>query len=197
AATLGLRAWRPEAAGPLEPSGLDTKDEEALWNEARSAAFPLVSARREQEAAREEVDLARRERLPVPVLSAGGEFTLDAQSTSFVAGLSMALPVFDRGPGGLAPAPAPAHRPAPELAARTAEARADLHRAVAVLGQRRDTLERLDRDVLSRLPEMRQMSEDAYREGQADILDLLDALRSRTSAQMARLDALESVVLAE
>jgi hypothetical protein len=61
----------------------------------------------------------------------------------------------------------------------------------------RDALAALDRDVMGRLPDVGRMSEDAYREGQADILDLLDALRARTSAQITRLDAIEAVVQSE
>lgn len=197
AATLGLPGWRPAAAGPLEPAGLTATDEEALWNEAQNNAPALMAARRDQEAARQEIEVARHERLPVPVLSAGGEFTQDAESTSFVAGLSVALPILDRGQGPIARATARSGAADLELAARTAETRARLHGAVAVLAQRRDTLERLDRDVMGRLTEVRQMSEEAYHEGQTDILDLLDAHRSRAGARLARLDALEALIQAE
>jgi outer membrane protein TolC len=41
------------------------------------------------------------------------------------------------------------------------------------------------------------MSEDAYREGASDILDLLDASRTRAAARQARLDAVEALVQAE
>jgi len=197
AATLGLPGWRPTAEGSLEPAGLIATDEEALWNQAQNNEPALVAARRDQEAARQEIEVARHERLPVPVLSAGGEFTQDAESTSFVAGLSLALPILDRGQGPIARATARSGAADLELAARTAETRARLHGAVAILAQRRDTLERLDRDVMGRLPEVRQMSEEAYHEGQTDILDLLDALRSRAAARLARLDALEALIQVE
>jgi len=197
AAALGIPGWRPEAAGTLTPIGLADADEAALWSEA-SAAWPaLVAARSDAAAARGGVDLARHERLPVPVLSAGGRFTRDEDSTSLLAGVSLALPVFDHGQGALARANARADAAGLEVAARTAETRADLHRALAVLRQRRDALEALDRDVMGRLPEVGRMSEDAYREGQADILELLDALRARSGAQLTRLDALEAVVQSE
>jgi outer membrane protein TolC len=41
------------------------------------------------------------------------------------------------------------------------------------------------------------MAEDAYREGSADILELLDANRSLRDLQIARVQQLESVKLAE
>jgi outer membrane protein, heavy metal efflux system len=197
AATIGVPGWRPVASGALQPIGLDTGNEDALWAEAQAHLAALDAARREQQAAHQSIDLARRERLPVPVLSAGGQFTQDAQSDSFLAGLSLPIPLTDRGQGPIARATARAAQADLELAARTAEVRADLHRALAVLAEKRRTLERLDRDVMGRLPEVRRMSEDAYREGQSDILDLLDAARSRTAAEMARVDAVVGVMEAE
>jgi cobalt-zinc-cadmium efflux system outer membrane protein len=197
AGTLGVPGGRPVASGALQPIGLDIGNEDALWSEAQAHLAALDAARREQEAAHQSIDLAKRERLPVPVLSAGGQFTQDAQSDSFLAGLSLPIPLTDRGQGPIARATARAAQADLELAARTAEVRADLHRALAVLTERRRTLETLDRDVMGRLPEVRRMSEDAYREGQSDILDLLDAARSRTAAELARVDAVVGVMEAE
>ncbi|HUD72643.1 MAG TPA: TolC family protein [Dongiaceae bacterium] len=197
AAAIGLPAWRPEAAGTLEPLGLAGSDEAALWADASAALPDLVAARRDEAAARGDVERERRERLPVPVLTAGGQFTHDEESTSYIAGLAIPLPVFDRGQGELARAGARADAAALEVAARSAEARADLHSALGILRTRRDALDALDRDVIGRLPEVARMSEDAYHEGQADILDLLDAQRARTGALLTRLDALEAVAQAE
>jgi cobalt-zinc-cadmium efflux system outer membrane protein len=197
AGTLGVAGWRPVASGALQPMGLDMANEEALWSDVRTRLASLGSARHEQEAAHQAIDLAKRERLPVPVLSAGGQFTQDAKSTSFVAGLSLPIPLTDRGQGPIARATARAAQADLELQARTAEARADLHRVIAVLSERRQTLDKLDQDVMGRLPEVRRMSEDAYREGQSDILDLLDASRSRTAAELARVDAVVGVMEAE
>jgi outer membrane protein TolC len=44
---------------------------------------------------------------------------------------------------------------------------------------------------------LRRMSEDAYREGGADILELLDAMRSVKDIQIAHVQQLESSKLAE
>jgi outer membrane protein TolC len=44
---------------------------------------------------------------------------------------------------------------------------------------------------------LRQMAEDAYREGSADILELLDAMRSLKDIQLAHVQQLESTKLAE
>ena len=47
-----------------------------------------------------------------------------------------------------------------------------------MLKKRREALQAFEGAVAERLPTLRRMAEDAYREGSADILDLLDANRS-------------------
>ncbi|HYV18912.1 MAG TPA: TolC family protein [Verrucomicrobiae bacterium] len=197
ATIVGVPGWHPAATGELAPEGIDAQDEETLWQAASQQLPALQAARRESEAARAGIDLAKKERLPVPVLQAGGQFTQDAASDSFVAGLSLGLPVFDRGQGEIARASARSGAAELESAALAAETRADLDRALAVLRERRGALDQLDRDVMGRLPDLRRMSEDAYREGASDILDLLDASRTRAAARQARLDAVEALVQSE
>lgn len=197
ATLVGVPGWHPAAVGELVPEGIDARDEEGLWQAAQERLPALLAARRESEAARAGIDLAKKERLPVPVLQAGGQFTQDAASDSFVAGLSLGLPVWDRGQGEIARASARSGAVELETAALAAETRADLDRALAVLRERRGTLDQIDRDVMGRLPDLRRMSEDAYREGASDILDLLDASRTRAAARQARLDAVEALVQAE
>ena len=50
---------------------------------------------------------------------------------------------------------------------------------------------------MQRIPTLRRMAEDAYREGSADILELLDANRSLRDFQLTRVQQLEGVKLAE
>jgi cobalt-zinc-cadmium efflux system outer membrane protein len=77
------------------------------------------------------------------------------------------------------------------------EARAEIERAANVLKKRRDALQALESAVMGRIPTLRRMAEDAYREGRADILELLDANRSLKDFQLARVQQLEAVKLAE
>jgi cobalt-zinc-cadmium efflux system outer membrane protein len=105
--------------------------------------------------------------------------------------------VFDRNQGAVARARSRAEEATLERKAIEAEARADLTRAVEVAAQRRAALAELDSAVSSRLPEMRGMAEAAYREGQGDILELLDAFRSLTATRLARVDAFASAAHAE
>ncbi|HET8948783.1 MAG TPA: TolC family protein, partial [Candidatus Polarisedimenticolia bacterium] len=132
ATIVGVPGWHPVAAGELAPEGIDAQDEEGLWQAASQRLPALLAARRASEAARAGIDLAKKERLPVPVLQAGGQFTEDAASDSFVAGLSLGLPVFDRGQGEIARASARSGAAEIEAAALAAETRADFDRALAV-----------------------------------------------------------------
>jgi outer membrane protein, heavy metal efflux system len=66
-----------------------------------------------------------------------------------------------------------------------------------VLARRREALDELETRVVQRVPSLRRMSEDAYREGGADILELLDAMRSAKDIQIAHVQQLESAKLAE
>jgi len=203
AALLGFPEWRPRAVGELRPAApgdpnyIDTADIEGLWSRAQQLRPALVAAKRSEAAARADLDLARRESLPVPVLSAGAALGQDAGNTTAVAGLSFPLPLFDRGQGPIARARAQQHAAELELQALREESHAELQRSVAVLERRREAMAELEKQVMERLPEMRRMAEDAYREGQGGILELLDALRSLTSVRQIHLDDLEAVKLAE
>jgi outer membrane protein TolC len=58
-------------------------------------------------------------------------------------------------------------------------------------------LTELETHVVQRVLMLRRMSEDAYREGGADILELLDAMRSVKDIEIAHVQQLESAKLAE
>ena len=81
--------------------------------------------------------------------------------------------------------------------AGVAEARAEIEHAATVLKKRRDALLAFDGAVSERVPTLRRMAEDAYREGSADLLELLDANRSLKDFQLARVQQLEAVTLAQ
>jgi cobalt-zinc-cadmium efflux system outer membrane protein len=196
AAELGLPGWSPRADGVFEQSGVST-DVTMLWETAQQRRPSLVSLRQQQAAARGGLFLARRERLTVPVLSGGTQLTQDVQGTSAFFGLSVPLPFFDRNQGAIAKATAQIDASTLSIEAGLAEARAEIERAATVLAQRRDSLSSFETAVMVRIPTLRRMAEDAYREGSADILELLDANRSLRDFQLSRVQQLEAVKLAE
>jgi cobalt-zinc-cadmium efflux system outer membrane protein len=123
--------------------------------------------------------------------------TQNVNGTSTFFGFSMPLPLFDRNQGAIAKANAQLRAQDLALDAELAEAHADIERATTVLAKRRAALNELETRVVQRIPMLRRMSEDAYREGGADILELLDAMRSVKDIQIAHVQQLESSKLAE
>jgi len=197
ATLLGFPGWSPRAAGTLEPNAAVSTDVETLWGTAQQQRPSLVALRQQQAVARGGLFLARRERLPVPAFSAGTQLTQNVTGTSTFLGFSLPLPFFDRGAGAIAKATSQIRAQDLALDAELAEARADIERATTVLAKRRAALNELETRVVERVPALRRMSEDAYREGGADILELLDAMRSVKDIQIAHVQQLESAKLAE
>lgn len=196
AALLGLPGWRPRAVGKLGSLGVDL-DIDTLWTKAEQANPSIEAARRDELAADAVIERARRERWPVPTVSWGPLFTTDPYGLASSVGVSIAVPLFDRGQGPIAQAVAQKRTATLLRQAVTAETRAELERAAGLLTQRRATLATFEREVLSRLPTLRQMAEDAYRGGKSTILELLDATRSRTELQLSHLDLIAGVMQAE
>lgn len=195
ATELGFPGWQPRARGELTPNELPPSLEQ-LW--AKAQRRPAVAAARAREAsARGGLDLARRERQPVPSLALGTLLTQQEGSASVYLGLSVPLPVFDYGRGALARAGAEVTAEARALEATLAESRAELERAQLVLLQRRETLRQVEEHLVGKLPTLRALAEQSYLGGGSGILDLLDALRSLREIRLVHLERLESVKVAE
>jgi outer membrane protein, heavy metal efflux system len=197
ATLLGFPGWSPRAIGNLDPNQAVPTDVDTLWVTAQQRRPSLVAIRRQQAAARGGLFVAERERLPVPAFSAGTQMTHEVTGTSTFFGFSMPLPLFDRNQGAIAKATAQIRAQDLALDAELAEARADIERATTVLAKRRAALTELESRVVQRVPMLRRMSEDAYREGGADILELLDAMRSVKDIEIAHVQQLETAKLAE
>jgi cobalt-zinc-cadmium efflux system outer membrane protein len=196
AALLGFPGWSPRATGSLTPTDVPT-DADTLWQTAQTRRPSIAAIRQQQAASRGGLFLARRERLPVPAVSGGAQLTNDVAGQSIFFGLSTPLPFFDRNQGAIAKATAQIDADQKALDAELAESRAEVERAATVLLKRREALTRLEGQVVQRTPMLRQMAEDAYREGSADILELLDAMRSLKDIQLTHVQQLESTKLAE
>lgn len=196
AVLVGLPGWSPRATGELR-IGTVTENAGELWDAAQQRLPSLAALRQQQSASRSNLFLAGRERMPVPAISAGGQTTRDVNGTSAFIGLSIPLPLFDRSQGALARASAQVSAADLKLVASAAEARAELDRATSVLRLRRAALESFDATVANRTPALRQMAEDAYREGAADILELLDANRTLREIRLTRVQQVEDIAVAE
>lgn len=196
AALLGFPGWHPRAEGELRLDNIQT-DLGALWQTAQQRRPSLLTLRQQVAAARGSLLLAQRERLPVPAVSGGVQNTNDVSGTSTFFGVTVPLPLFDRGQGAIAAANAQTNLANLAVTAEEAEVRAEIERAAGLLKQRREALDFLEKSVVQRTPALRQMAEAAYREGSSEIIDLLDALRQLKDVQIAHVLQLESTKLAE
>lgn len=196
AALLALPGWSPRALGTLDV-GTTSTDIEQLWQTAQARRPSLITLKQQQASARGGLALARRERLPVPAVSGGTQQTQNVNGTSAFFGVSVPLLVFDHNQGAVAKAAAQLEASNLQITAGLAAAHAEVEHAATVLKQRRETLHAFDTAVGDRLPTLRRMAEDAYREGSADILELLDANRSLRDLQATRIQQLEAVKVAE
>lgn len=185
-ALLGFPDWKPQAKGALAPIGVSA-DVNTLWLQAEQNNPELESARRETIAADSGLERARRERWPVPSLMLGTAFTDQPYGNATYAGVSVDLPIFDRGQGGMARASAEKHASVLKHELLLASTKQELERAVDVLVSRRKTLSKFEHSVLDPLPMLKQMAEDAYRLGKTGLLELLDSSRSSTEIRLNHL----------
>jgi outer membrane protein, heavy metal efflux system len=191
AVVLGLPEFVPRAVGDLGPSKLPQ-------GPAAPRAVPeLAAAEAGEKSALARLEVARRERIPSPVVGAGALFTTDGFTLSAVLGLSMDLPLFDRGQGAVARADAEVFRAARTREAVLAETRGERRRAEQTLVLRRGTLRAFQEQAVARLPRLQQMAEDAYQNGRGTVLDLLDTLRSVAETRLFELELEKAAALAE
>jgi cobalt-zinc-cadmium efflux system outer membrane protein len=150
----------------------------------------LRAAQLREEAARRSLSAAGRGWVPTPTLTAGAVTADlgDQTGTGYVAGLSLTIPIFDRGQGERA-------RAAAERQLAEAEARQLQRQIPGTVQLAHDTLvarieqaRRLATGQLDRLDTILRAAETAFREGDASVVEMLDAHRA---ARAVRLRALE------
>ena len=194
AALLGLRDWRPKAAGnltPLPPELFERKSDLAAESPA------VILANREEQAAQSGIELAQRERWPIPSVTAGRSWTSEPYGAANFVGLTVEVPIFDSKRGQVAKAEADARAAALKRQITVAETAANLERYAAVIQARQDALKRFTRDVAAQLETLNTMAEDAYRLGRTSIFELLDSVRSRQELRQTQIELVAGVLEAQ
>jgi len=143
------------------------------------------------------VEVARRERWPVPSVSAGRAWTSDPFGSANFLGLSVEIPILDTRRGQLAKAESDAVAATLRRELTQAEVAANLGRLAGVIISREAALQQFEREAAAKLPLLKQMAEDAYRLGRGTILDLLDATRSRNELRQTRIDLAAALLEAQ
>ncbi len=193
---LGIPAWYPRAEGEFKQLGV-TGNPDAMWSELERTQPAIEAARREEAASVKNIDLQRRERWPVPSITAGTVAIQNYYSISTSVGLTMPIPIFDWGQGQMARAEARSQQARLQKEAVVASTQAELKRAMRLLEHRRSALQTFESDVFARIPTLKQMSEDAFRDGQAQLIELLDATRARFEVKLTHIDMQEAVIQSE
>lgn len=143
----------------------------------------------ETQAARAEAKLARRERIPTPVASAGyknervapGEQTFDG----FVAGVSIPLPLWDRRGGAVQAAEAEARREAAETEARRRQVAREAREAYEAVRRTDEQVASLRAQLGDEARAALRAAEAAYAEGEITLVEWLDAVRAYQEAEAA------------
>lgn len=193
---VGIPDWNPRAEGELAPIGVRGRADE-MWKHVEKTQPAVVAAREHEAYSNRAIDLVKRERFPVPSVTFGTVAIQNYYSVSTTAGITVPLPIFDWGQGPIARAKANRQRAQREKEAVVATSRAELQRALRLLEHHRRTLDAFDRDVVAKLPDLTRMAEDSFRAGEAQLIDLLDATRTRFEVELARVDMVEKIVHAE
>jgi cobalt-zinc-cadmium efflux system outer membrane protein len=196
AALLGLQNWRPRATGELRPMVLGA-DALASPRERAGTSPASITALREETAAQSGVEVARRERWPVPAVSAGRAWTSEPFGAANFLGLSVEIPILDTRRGPLAKAEADARTAAFRRELAVSEVATNLERYANVIAARQAALQRFQDEASARLPVLKQMAEDAYRFGRSSIFELLDSTRSRFDLHQTRIDLVAGLVEAQ
>jgi cobalt-zinc-cadmium efflux system outer membrane protein len=186
AALAGAGGWRPQAQGSLEslrpPPSVDA---DALLDKSPV----LQTARAETRAAEARIELAQRERFPVPSIGVGRTWTNGPFGAVNFFGLSSEIPILDTRRAQEDKARAETAAARSRERAIEAGLRAELQRHLESLRARRAALERLKGGDAGFL----EMAESAYRLGRATLFELLDARRTQLEAADARLELLGAI----
>lgn len=190
ASTLGVPDWHPvalEAVQPLKASGSDGV-----------AAHPEVMlAQSEADLARAQVDLARRERMPAVSVNVNRFWTSQPYGATTSIGFAVELPLFDRRQGALDKAKAEAAGASLQRELAQARAATEVASQVRLVEGRSRALDAFERSAGARLPQLRQMAEDAYRFGRTPVSELLDATRSSAELAIARAELVAGLMEAQ
>lgn len=150
----------------------------------------LRAAEQREDAARRRAEAAGRGWVPLPTLMAGA-MTADMgmqTGTGYVAGLSLSIPIFDRGQGDRARAMAERRVADAEATWLQRQIPGAVHTAHATLIARIAQAQTITTEQVDRLEIILRAAETSFREGHASVVELLDAHRA---ARAVRLRALE------
>ena len=188
--------WRPRAAGALQSLRGGTNVDAGVDAVLSKNPVSLV-ARQETSVAEARIEVAQRERLPVPSIALGRTWTSGPFGAANFIGLSSEIPILDDRRALEDKARAEADAARERERATNATLRAEYQRHRDSLRVRRAALARFESAVAERQAPILEMAESAYRLGRGGLFELLDARRTQVDAATARLELIGAIVEAE
>ena len=163
---------------------------------AAAASPDVLAAKARSARAAQALSLERARR--VPDLNVAGGYKRTAGFDTAVAGLMIAIPLFDRNKQAVALAAGDHAAALSDVAAAEARARADAHVVFDAAATLVERAARVDDDLLKPAELVRTAARSAFREGATDILLLVDAERvyvdARREAVQLKLDAVAAAL---
>jgi len=189
AALVDAPGWRPQPGMALEQVVAQLGDAEP--DVAGNAALRV--AQDETAAAQARIELAHRERYPVPALQLGRTWTSGPYGAANFLGVASEIPILDTR-RALEDKAIAEHGAAKERErALNSVVRSEFGKQREALAVRKEALARFDRDVFERQPAFLEMAESAYRLGRGTLFELLDARRTQLEAALARSELLAAI----
>ena len=150
-------------------------------------------ARDETAAAQARIELARRERYPVPAVQLSRTWTSGPFGAANFVGVVSEIPILDTR-RSLEDKAIAEHGAARERERGVnAAVRTEFERQREALGVRKEALARFDRDVFDQQSAFLEMAESAYRLGRGTLFELLDARRTQLEAALARAELIAAI----
>jgi cobalt-zinc-cadmium efflux system outer membrane protein len=167
------------APGPPEPGA--ASGAAALTTQALASRADITAARQEQARAQAEVGLQRA--LRTPNLSVTGGYRRDFGANGVVFGVAIPLPLLDRNAPGITRAEAEQHLAGSLLREREVAVSLEVQQAFDLVEINAERVASIERDYLQKAREARDAVLAAYRAGESDLLDYLDAQRAFRDVQ--------------
>ena len=124
-----------------------------------------------------QVDVTLQESFNVPDLTVGGGYKNDFGQDSYYLGIEVPLPLFNRNQGAIAEKSADARRHQSLLTWQELQVLREVQSAFENFSTQRDNLERMQGSVIDQVNQVATITARSYLEGEASLLDYLDALR--------------------
>jgi cobalt-zinc-cadmium efflux system outer membrane protein len=126
----------------------------------------------------------------IPNLTVGGGYNRDFGTNSYYLALQLPVPLFNRNQGNIGAALAGARRSENLLSWKRVQIRFEVERAFKAYRLQQANLQRLEQTVLQSAVRVAELTQQSYLEGEASLLEYLDALRVKLDASLGFHDLL-------